>query len=515
MQNKFNMSIINANGTMVLFFANIISKLFGAFYRLPLSNILGAEGMGLYQMAFPIYSFFLTLITGGVSITLTRQIAILRAKKDENGIYKNYILGKNTSLLFGTIFFVAILIFSYPLSVLQGNINAFYGYLAIAIGFIFASLLGAYRGYYQGYSDMKPTAISQVLEQTFKLSFGLLFAYVFLQYGINYGVFGALFGISLSEIFSFVYFILFNKKHIQKRQVTINKGDYKNFIKQVAPVSLSYVILPLSSLIDSFLVVNLLVATGFVTPFATSLYGIETGMILPLINMPNVLVSALALASLPEISYKSSKGNDVKKQVSLMFKIVFMFILPCAVGLFILARPIVALIFPTLDLNLLDIAVNLLRFSAFEMFFLSFVTISNSLLQALGKIKLPAISLSIGIVIKIIFTIIFVLNKSLNIYGLVLASSLCYFISATINVYYIKKLTNFRLKLIEILAPIFASSIMTIVILILNMYFNFLKNFLGLCLIILFAVLTYFMSLMLLKQINFKEIKKSLQTKRG
>ena len=175
------MNIVNANGTVILFFANIISKLFGAFYRLPLSNILGAEGMGLYQMAFPIYSFLLTLITGGISITLTRQIAIYRAKQDRVGIYKTFVLGRNTSLFFGLIFFFTLLLFAYPLSRLQGNVNAFYGYFAISIGFVFACMLGAYRGYYQGFNNMKPTAISQVLEQAVKLVLGLFFAYLFFK----------------------------------------------------------------------------------------------------------------------------------------------------------------------------------------------------------------------------------------------------------------------------------------------------------------------------------------------
>ncbi len=504
---------VNANGTFVLFFANLLSKLFGAFYRLPLSNLLGAEGMGLYQMAFPIYSFLLTLLTGGISITLTRKIAQLRAKQQENDIYKLYILGRNTSVFFGVIFLILLLILAYPFSLLQGNTNAFYGYFAISIGFIFACLLGAYRGYYQGYSNMYPTAISQVLEQSFKLVFGLLFAFLFLKRGVYFGVFGALLGISLSEITSCLYFLIINKKHIKKQQVKVTKKDYIGFCRQVFPVSIAYVLLPLSSLLDSFLVVNLLKFSGFSLSYATSLYGVETGMILPLINMPNVLISAIALAYLPILSFKLSKNENIEKEVNTIFKTVLLFILPCCVGIYILARPIVLLIFPTLNEEFLNIAVNLLRLSVFEMFFLSFVTISNSLLQSLSKIKLPAINLGIGIGVKLVLSVVLISNNAFNIYGLVFASMLGYAVTSFINVSYIKKYTKFHLKIIEILAPIFSSSIMVALILVNDYLFNITSSILGLFTVVLLSIFIYFLCLYLLKQFSFKEVKKVLQTK--
>lgn len=507
------MNTINSSGTFILFFANMLSKLFGAFYRLPLSNILGAEGIGLYQMAFPIYSFLLTLITGGVSITLTRKIATLRASNNDEMIYKQYLLGKRTSLFFGIIFFIVLLVFAYPLTILQGNVKGVNGYFAISIGFIFACLLGSFRGYYQGHSNMFPTAISQVLEQTSKLVFGLFFAYMFLSYGKEMGVFGALLGISVSEIISFMYFFIINKKRIIKHNVSLTKQDYKSFVKQVMPVSVSYVLLPLSSLLDSFLIVNLLTFSGFSSSFATSLYGIETGMILPLINMPNVLISALALSNLPEISYKMSKNIDITKQVSTIFKLVLIFILPCCVGLFVMSEPILKLVFPTLNENLMNIAMSLLKFSVFEMFFMSFVTITNVLLQAMNKTKKSAISLFIGILIKLIFTIIFVMNNSINIYGLVFASILGYLTTSLINLKEIKLKSNFRLKFIEIFSPIFASFVMLILIAFMSNMSLFVNDNLKLIFTILLAIVVYFAVLILFKQINLKEFKKALQTK--
>lgn len=505
------MSSVSVNGAFALFFANLISKLFGGVYRLPLSNILGAEGIGLYQMAFPIYSFLLTFITGGVSILLTRKIADMRAKGQDELIFKQFYLGKKFCVGLGFAFFVFIILMAYPLSILQGNVNAVFGYFAIAIGFVFASILGAYRGYYQGYGNMKPTAVSQVLEQSAKLVFGLLFAGIFLRWGVLYAVFGALLGVSVSEIVAYIYFLIINKKHLTLKKVEIKKGEYRVFLKQVMPISLSYMILPLTTLIDSLLVINLLKSGGFLTGYATSLYGIETGMILPLINLPNVLISAIALACIPDISFCLGQGQDVKEKISKTFKTVFIFILPATVGLFLLANPILSFVFPTLDNNMLNIASTLLKFSVFEMFFLCFVTVSNSILQALGKSKTPAFALAIGMGIKIVLTLILVSNNTINIFGLAISSTIGYFVSSFIAIFEIKKQTAFRLNFLQIFIPICACIIMTAGILIWLGIFGGVLSFIKLFTCILLAVIIYFGCIFVFGQFKFKDIKNILQ----
>lgn len=503
------MSVVNVNGTISLFFANFIGKIFGAIYRIPLSNFLGAEGMGLYQMAFPIYSFLLTMITGGISITLTRKIAISRAKNNVFQIEKDFLIAKRISLFLGLIFLAVLLIFSYPFSYLQGNTSAVYGYIAISFGFVFACMLGAYRGYYQGYGRMIPTAISQVIEQLIKLVLGVVFTISFIRYGLIYGVFGAILGVSVSEFISFIFFKILSRK-IRPSKQKINKIDYLNFFKQILPVGTTYGILPLSSLIDSFLIINLLIIAGFSSSFATSLYGIETGMILPLINMPNVLISAIAITSLPDLTYKRAKREDLTSSIVSMFKIVYVFILPCAVGLFVLSRELIGLVYPNLEINLINIASLLLKLSVFEMFFLCFVTITNSILQSMGEIKTPAKNLFVGIFVKIFLIFAFVANTNLNIYGYVIASTIGYFVSSLLNVIKIKQKSEFRLNIIEVLSPLFACVVMLVCLL---FFLNFIKNITivnGLVIILICAML-YFLVLALFGQLKLKEIKNLLQ----
>lgn len=503
------MSIININGTVALFFANFLGKVFGAIYRIPLSNFIGVEGMGLYQMAFPIYSFLLTMITGGISITLTRKIAKSRACGDLTQIQKDFKCAKRISLYLGLILFVGILIFAYPISIVQGNINAVYGYFGISLGFVFACLLGAYRGYYQGFGNMIPTAISQLVEQLAKLFLGLLISSVLVRYGVVYGVFGAVLGVSLSELICFIFFLLLSRKN-SKNRVILTKYEYKTFFKESLPIGISYGMMPLSSLIDSLLIINLLNISGFITSYSTSLYGLETGMVLPLINMPNVLISAIAICAIPELTFKKESNENLATTQNKIFRLAYMFILPCAFGLFLMAEPILKFVYPTLNLNMLNTAVILLKLSVFEMFFMCFVTISNASLQAIGKTKQPIYSLGVGVIIKILLSVVLVTNPAFNIYGLVIASIFGYFVTAFMNVSVLKKESCFSLKVIDLVVPLFSCIIMSGVILSLFSFING-NSLLGILAIIGMAVILYVLVLIIFKQFSLKELKNLLQ----
>lgn len=504
------MSVISINGTISLFVANILGKIFGAVYRIPLSNMLGAEGMGLYQMAFPIYSFLLTFITGGVSVTLSRKIASLRAKGDVYGIYKNYVVGKKLCFVFGIILTFFIVVFAYPLAFLQGNTLAVYGYFAIAVGFVFAVLLGVYRGYFQGHGNMVPTAISQILEQGTKLIFGLILALFFGKYSVQMGVFGALLGISFGEIIAYIYFLIIKRK-IKKMKVKIVHSDYRVFFRECLPISVSHSILPLSGLLDSFLVVNLLVLSGFLTGYSTSLYGIETGMILPLINIPNVLIGALSIACVPSISYKLSKGENCSQEIEKVFNLVIFFILPCFVGLFVLSKPIVNIVYIGIDVSLRQTAVLLLKFSVFEMFFLCFLTICNVCLQAINKTRYPIFSLLVAVIIKIVLTIIFVLQPNINIFGLVLASFVGYFVSTMLSMQKLKKSLQFSIKPRSIIIPCIGCAIMCIFIFLTIRIIGNIGSIYSLGTIILMSSLIYFAVTIPLGGLRMLQLKKLLQ----
>ena len=192
-------------GSFYLGLGAFIAKVIGAIYRIPLLNIITAEGVGLYQMVFPLYCILLDFAGSGAP----NAIAKLISSKGKTGIEinsKKYLtVSLKILLILGIIFSLIMLALAYPLSKLQGNTNAFCGYVFLSPAIFFVSLISAFRGYFQGKMNMVPTAVSQIIEQVVKLLFGLLFTYLLMP-NIPFAVGGATLSVTISEIFALFLF---------------------------------------------------------------------------------------------------------------------------------------------------------------------------------------------------------------------------------------------------------------------------------------------------------------------
>ena len=324
-------------GAFVLIVAGIIGKVLGAFYRIPLLNILGAEGIGLYQMIFPLFSLALIISSSGVNATLSHLIAKARAEKVGNikSIFlKGLVFSLSLSLVFSLLFFV----FSEKIAVLQGNILASSGYKIMTFALVFASLLAPFRGYFQGHENMIPTAVSQTLEQIFKVTLGLLFAYIFVSQSIEIGVAGAFLGISIAEVIAFLYllikFLIFKMTQFKNKQKIAFIGMNFSF-------TASFLIIPLILAFDSFAVINLL-NINFTEHFSTVMYGLQSGLVNSLINFPVIISVSISLALLPSLTFLISDKQlvEAKNKLIEIFKMLWIIILPCIV-FFIIFSPLV------------------------------------------------------------------------------------------------------------------------------------------------------------------------------
>ena len=155
-------------GSLILMLAGFVGKLLGAFYRVPLSNILGPEGIGIYQMVFAVFSLALIISCGGVSVTVSHKVAKIRAGapgSEKEVFLKDLLYSLFTSLIFAAIF----LVLGNQIAILQGTDDGGFAYIMAGVALVFASVLASFRGVYQGHQNMLPTAISQVLEQMFKV----------------------------------------------------------------------------------------------------------------------------------------------------------------------------------------------------------------------------------------------------------------------------------------------------------------------------------------------------------
>ena len=261
-----------AGGAAVLALGSVVAKLIGAFHRVPLTNILGAGGMGVYQLVFPVYALFITLSTAGIPTALSRLVAEHRARGEDARKYLAAALF--TLIALSVLAGVLIVALSHVLARWQGNPAAAGGYVVIAPAVVFSGIVAGLRGWFQGEMRMAPTALSAVIEQLVKLGVGVGLAALFAPRGMTAAVLGALAGVTASEAVAAAY--LFIVRAVERRRGEGARGTLRldavergAMFRTAAPIALLSVIIPLGAFSDTFIVVNALKWGGADTAAAT------------------------------------------------------------------------------------------------------------------------------------------------------------------------------------------------------------------------------------------------------
>lgn len=450
-----------AGGALTLAAAGMIAKLLGAIYRIPLTNILGAQGMGMYQLVFPIYALMLTLSSSSIPTAISRLISEKRAIGDTGGKYRVMKTSAILLLVSGGVATLVLYLLSTPLANLQGIGYIRFGYYAVAPSVLLVACSSFFKGWFQGNMNMIPTASAQIVEQIAKMLFGLLFAKLLLPRGLVYGVVGALIGLTLSELISLLVMAILYLTQRQSGQpkIKVKLSDAGEIIRVSLPIALSGLIFPLIQFVDSLLIVNLLRFSGVDAQIATAQYGILTGTVNPLINMPIVITLALAVAIVPIVSARRVKkdASGIKEKGGLSIKLAYIIGIPCAVGCALIAEPVVRLLYPSLSESQLRLSAALLAVSSISIIFLSSLQIHTSLLQALGKTMLPVRNLAIAAVVKICLDIVLILN--IGIMGGAVASIVTYIVAALLNTHSYNRLVGRDKKMLKSISKILLYSV--------------------------------------------------------
>ena len=434
------MKIKNAlfSGAMWLGLGTFIAKFLGAVYRVPLTNKLGGLGLGLYQMVFPIYALLLDFSGAGLPSALSRIIAM---QEDKDSASKRLL--KSSIKLFlslGVVASVFMALGASTISRLQGNESAKTAYLLLSPAIMFVSVISCFRGYFQAYLDMRPTAISQIIEQLVKLIFGLIFINAFMP-NVALSVGGATLSITISEFIALIYLYVKYKKFSARKpsQNLVKRGsfieDAKLIAKTTVPITLVGIMLPLSGVIDSFLIINLL--KNYVGN-ATTLYGLLSGVVMTVINLPVSVCYGISTVAVPSISgLKTQEERDARSRKVILLTVLVA--LPCVIFLGVFAPFTIKLLFNNLPNVQKDIAIKLLITCSPCVLLLSLVQSTNAILIGNGKLYTPVKTLGVGIIIKTILNLILLSVKKINIYGSAVAIIACYFSVCLINLLLINK----------------------------------------------------------------------------
>lgn len=443
-------------GALILSLAGIISKVLGAVYRIPFARLVGDEGVGLYQMAYPFYTMILAISTAGIPLAISKLVAERNYQRDFIGISRVFRISMALLLVTGALAslslylgadYIAVTILKEPRAALSLK--------AIAPAILFTSVMSTLRGYFQGFQTMTPTAISQVFEQLVRVTTVFFAAFYLLPFGVEYAAAGATFGAASGGLaglilLSIIYFWHKAKNKENKLPQLGQKMESKrDLIKQIVylaiPISIGGLVLPLMQTMDTFIVPLRLQAAGFSPGVATGLYGQLSGMAGAIINLPFIITTALAASLVPAVadSLASGRRAAVRGQFSSAMLLALIIVLPACVGLYMLAEPICQLLYnePAAGIPLAWLAPTVLAVGIYQT--------STGALQGLGKPLIPVISLIYGAVIKGVLTFILTGIPTLGIKGAALATVIAYFVAALRNIIMISGLIGwewFRLK---------------------------------------------------------------------
>jgi len=501
-------------GSIILGIAGILTRFLGLFFRWPLIMLIGDEGIGYYQMSYPLYMFFIAMASG-VPVAISKMIS---EKNATNDIYGSFEVMKESAILMtiiGTGTTLVLFFFAKQIILfLKWDPKAYYSLIGISFAPIVISFVTIFRGFFQGLQNMTPSAISQIIEQMGRVIFGVGLAIFLLPRGIEYSAGGAAFGATAGAILGGSY--LYSnykkiKKHYKVKKVKSNPEILNTILRIAIPISLGTTVGSIMNLIDSILVPQKLLEAGFTNTQSTILYAQLTGKASVIINIPLTLSMAICTSLIPIIAevFILKRQKELKSKIEISMKMATVIAIPCTFGLFFLAEPVMKFIFPGRFEG-----IEILKYLSLAIPFIIITQTTTAILQGTGNYMKPVINLLIGCIIKIILTWILVPMGGFNIYGAVIASFSAYTVVSILNMITMKFTLRIKLNLYEILIkPVYASTIMILFVIISYniIYKNTTSNGISCLTSIVLGMIVYIILIMVFKVFDVEEIKSRIR----
>ena len=464
-------SALLMKGATILVIAGIVSKIFGAIFRIPLTNMIGAEGQAYYSAAYAVYNLLFGIATAGFPVAISRMVSSRIAEGDFLNAHKSYKLAMKVSWALGIISFIVMFFGAGAIASAYKNPGAEASMKAISVALLFTPVVASMRGYYQGRQNMKPTGITEVIEQMMRVAVGLTLAYMFYKTNLQYAAAGATFGASAGIIAALVAMAVIYARDKEPRSKLLegsvvkaetDKKRLKELFAFLIPITIGASVMPIMFNIDAGIIVRRLLATGWDPVMAKKLYGLMGGFCDPIINLPNIFIDAICISLMPAVTTAFTLNNkkDMDDHIKTGLKTMMIITYPCAIGLIVLAKPILTMLYyRKYDEALL--AVPALQILALSIITLSIMRTLQSCLQGIGKMMLPVYNLFIGAIVKAVSSYILLGIPAVNINGAAIGSVLAYVTAGILNFRALKKYTNVSLDMKSIFfRPLVAALIM-------------------------------------------------------
>lgn len=461
----------------VLAGAGILSRVIGLLYRSPLFQIIGDEGNGYYGTAYAIYSMILMIATYSIPTAVSKIISgklALGEYRNARRVFKcAFIYVVSAGLVAG------ILTFAFAPVLVKEQPNAILSLQILAPTIFLSGFLAIYRGYLQAYKTMIPTSISQIIEQIANAVVSVLAAYLMSRpfalgtsEHAKYGAAGSAMGTGAGVLCGIIYILIAyagRRKEIMETvetDVSSNVESYGKLFRQivmiVTPIIIAAFVYNITTTVDMKIFYNVLNSKNVDRVESANLYGIFSGQYMVLINLPVSIASAVGTTLIPNISGAFTKGDkeETNHVYNQSMSITMMVTIPCAVGIGVLSEPIITLLFRGAD----PLVFKALTAGCISVVFYSLSTLTNSILQGIGKVMEPVKNATLALLIHLVFLAAILKFTDAKLFGLVAATILYSLLACIFNHISVSKYMSTKLDVKKIyLAPAVASIFMGIV----------------------------------------------------
>lgn len=514
----------------ILTVAAIVAKVIGMIYRIPLTNILGDDGIGYYSTANEIYNILLMISTFSLPLALSRLVSERRHLGQAKNAHKVFVCAMKFAVAAGAV--MALLTF-FLAGVITDNIMHV-GSAALALRvlapaiFLFA-IAGAFRGFFQGHETMVPTATSQVIEQIVNAVISVVGAGVMMGIGTKMaeksgdpnlgpawgaagGTFGTVASISVALLFLVVVYISYQrtfKRHLRKdptKHLESDQAIYRALLVTIGPIVLSTLVYNIGTLIDQGIFNSVLASQGYSEKQYSTIWGIYSGKYRVLMNVPLCVASCLSPSVVPALTAAMADGNHKEAGIKVRDSIRYTMIItiPCAVGMAALASPIMQLIFGDAK----SLTAGIMQQGALLIVLLALSTLSTGILQGLGEMKKPLYNTTIALVVQIVTLYLFLRVFRLNIYSVIYSNTIFALIICVLNAIAIGQKISYRQEIKKtFLIPLISSGVMGLAAIgIYQLFHLFAGNAISCILAVLAAMAVYGVLLVKLGGISEKEL---------
>lgn len=467
---KKNSFIIQAG---ILAAAGIISRIIGLLYRGPLHRVIGDLGLGYYQSAHNYYTIVLLISSYSIPSAISKVIAqklALREYRSAHRVFKcalMYVLAVGGAaslfLYFGAGFLCKKeLLGENEVAVLQTFAPTIFIY----------GILGVLRGYFQAHGSMVQTSVSQVLEQIANaiVSVGAAFLLIRATMGTmdipadeagqvmraTRGAVGSALGAGAGVLVALLFMAgiyMLNRNMIDRRirnDRHVGTDSYKSIMRTivlvVTPFILSTAVYNLSGTVNNTVYTQIFPSVRELDEVAVfSRWGVFSGQALTISNIPIAFATAMASAVIPSMAQLAAAGDigAVREKIGMAVKTIMLISIPCAVGLFVLARPVTGLLFNNTR-ETEDLATNLLMALSLSVIFYALSTLNSSILQGLGKVNTPIINAGIALVVQTIAAVLLLIFTDLDLYSMAIANTLYSGIMCILNQWAVRRAAGYR-----------------------------------------------------------------------